>query len=91
MQQLVIQEMSFQHGHKDLKYNPNDEDEVRKMREYIRKKIDQGWKLYGMKAGDKDMHIIDVKKLDDPKLDRFILAGHEKVSKKLLASPNAGG
>ncbi len=91
MEQLCIQVMSFQHGHQDKFFNPNNDDEVRKMRAFIRKKIDEGWKLYGMKAGEKDMDIIDVKKLDDPKLDRFILAGHEQVSKKMLAAPNAGG
>ena len=88
---MVIQVMDFQYGHKDKFFNPNDKDEVRKMKQFIMKKMKEGWHLYGMKAGDKDMDDIKIKDLDDPKLDRFILAGKEDVTRKLLAQPNVGG
>jgi len=91
-QLLVLQVMAAGHGHKDRKYNPNNPEEVRKIKDFIKKKLDEGWILYGMKSGEKEMKkIADVKSLDDDKLDRFILAGHNKVEKKLLAQPITGG
>jgi len=91
-EQLTIQIMSVQGGHTDRKYDPTNKNEVRKIKDFIKKKLAEGWTLYGMKAGDKMQEkIMDVDKIDDNKLDRFILAGHEKVSKKLLAPPITGG
>ena len=88
---LTLQIMGPQ-GHKERKYDPNNKEEVRKIKAFIKKKIDEGWTLYGMKAGEKIMDKInDFNGIDDDKLDRFILAGHEKVTKKMLATPNAGG
>ena len=93
-QLLTLQVMAAGHGHQDRKYNPNDPEEVRKIKAFVKKKIDEGWILYGMKSGEKMMTKIadnELKKLDDDKLDRFILAGHHKVEKKLLAQPITGG
>jgi len=79
-------------GHKDRFYNPNNQDEVRKIKLFLKKKISEGWVLYGMKAGEKKLtKIADMKQIDDDELDRFILAGHDKVEKKMLAHPIAGG
>lgn len=92
-QLLCIQVMAAGHGHKDRLYNPNNKNEVRKIKAFLKKKIAEGWKLYGMKAGEKQMEEITEfpNKIDDKKLDRFVLAGHEKVSKKLVAQPITGG
>jgi len=91
-QQLVLEVMSLAHGHQDRLYNPNNKSEVRKIKDFIKKKLSEGWILYGMKAGEKDMkQIANVKGIDDVKLDRFILAGQEAVKKKMLAAPIAGG
>jgi len=91
-QELAIQVMSIQGGHTDRKYDPTNKNDVRKIKAFIKKKLEDGWTLYGMKAGEKMQEkIMDVDKIDDKKLDRFILAGHERVSKKLLAPPITGG
>jgi len=91
-QQLELQVMSIQGGHTDRKYDPTNKNDVRKIKAFIKKKLEEGWTLYGMKAGEKMQEkIMDVAKIDDKKLDRFILAGHERVSKKLLAPPITGG
>lgn len=91
--ELVLEVMSVQHGHKDMRYNPNNKEEVKKIRDFILKKIKDGWKLYGMKAGEKTMTDMTKfpNKIEDKDLDRFILAGKEQVVKKMLAMPNAGG
>jgi len=90
-EQLTLQVMSVQ-GHTDRKYDPTNKAEVKKIKDFIKKKLAEGWILYGQKAGDKMQEkIMDADKIDDSKLDRFILAGHEKVSKKLLAQTPTGG
>jgi len=92
MNQLCLQIMAAGHGHKDRFYDPTKKSEVSKIKAFIKKKLAEGWILYGMKAGEKDMtKIADVSKIDDKNLDRFILAGHDQVSKKLLAQPITGG
>jgi len=92
-QLLTLQIMGAKQGHKDRKYNPNNKEEVRKIKDYIKAKIKAGWKLYGMKAGEKEMVEISEfpNKIDDAKLNRFILAGHDQVLKKAMFAPNAGG
>ncbi len=92
MKQYCLEVMSLAHGHQDKFYNPNIKSEVRKIKDYIKKKLDEGWILYGMKAGEKDMkQIANVKGIDDMKLDRFILAGNDQIKRKMLAAPVAGG
>jgi len=92
MKQFCLEVMSLAHGHQDRFYNPKDKNEVRKIKAFVKKKLAEGWILYGMKAGEKIMKkIMYVNDIDDKKLDRFILAGQEQVSKKMLAAPVAGG
>jgi len=84
--------MSAAHGHQDRFYNPKNKNEVRKIKDFIKKKLAEGWILYGIKAGDKIMKkIANVKGIDDVELNRFILAGHEQVQRKMLAAPISGG
>ncbi len=84
--------MAAGHGHKDMPYDPTDKKAVKKIKAFITKKLKEGWILYGMKAGEKyQTKIADANQIDDKNLDRFILAGHEKVTKKLLAQPVTGG
>ena len=71
MEQLILQVMAAGHGHKDRKYNPNNKDEVRKIKAFIMKKVKEGWHLYGMKAGEKLQYQIKPDDIDDPKLDRL--------------------
>jgi len=92
MIELVLEVMSLAHGHQDRKYNPKDKAEVRKIKDYIKEKLAEGWILYGMKAGEKIMkQIANVKGIDDKELDRFILAGKDAVKQKMLAAPIKGG
>ena len=92
-QLLSIQIMSAEHGDKTRFYNPNDKNAVRKIKAFLNKKVKEGWHLYAQTAGEKDMKEITEfpNKIDDKKLDRFILAGHEKVSRKMAAQPITGG
>jgi len=91
LSELILQVMSLAHGHQDRKYNPKIPKEVAEIKKYIKEKIKEGWHLYGMKAGEKDMKQIHVDKIDDKDLDRFILAGQDAVKQKMLAAPIKGG
>jgi hypothetical protein len=91
-QELVLQVMAAGHGHKDMRYDPKNKAEVKKIKEYIKKKLAEGWVLYGMKAGDSMMEkLANARDIDKIDLDRFILSGKDKIEKKLLAQPNTGG
>lgn len=57
MAELILQVMAAGHGHKDMKYNPKDKAEVKKMKQYIKQKLKEGWVLYGMKAGEKTTRV----------------------------------
>ena len=90
--QYSLQVMAAGHGHKDMKYNPTDPKDVRRIKEYIKEKLSEGWILYGMKSGQKEMEkLADARKIDDKNLDRFILASPAEYEKKLLAQPVTGG
>lgn len=84
--------MAAGHGHKDMKYDPTNKQEVKKMKQYIKQKLKEGWVLYGMKAGEKTMEkLANARDIDKVNLDRFILSGKDKIEKKLLAQPVTGG
>ncbi len=75
-------------GDKDRKYDPTNSNEVKKIKTYIKKKIKEGWILYGGKAGQKDLNkIANVNDIDKVDLDRFLLT----PGQKLLTAPIIGG
>lgn len=75
-------------GDKDRKYDPTNLNEVKKIKSYIKKRIKEGWILYGGKAGQKDLDkIANVNDIDKADFDRFLMAPGEK----LLAAPIIGG
>jgi len=91
-QLLNLQVMAAGHGHKDMKYDPTDTNDVKRIKDYIEKKIKEGWVLYGMKAGEKTMEkLANARDVDKFDLDRFILSGRDRVEQKLLAQPVTGG
>jgi hypothetical protein len=90
--ELVLQVMAAGHGHKDMEYDPTNKAEIKKMKDYIKQKLKEGWVLYGMKAGEKNMEkLANARDIDKVDLDRFILSGKDKIEKKLLAQPVTGG
>ena len=77
MSQLItIHVMAKAFGDKSRSFNPNDPKEVKKMKDYLKKKIEQGFTLYAMKKGQKDYRKIASQwELDtiltDPNFDRI--------------------
>ena len=80
--------MAKEFGDKDRKYDPTDPNAVKKIKTYIKKRIKEGWILYGGKAGQKTLDkIANVNDIDRVDLDRFMLT----PGQKLLAAPIIGG
>ncbi len=80
--------MAKEFGDKDRKYDPTNPDEVKKIKAYIKKRIKEGWILYGGKAGQKDLDkIANVNDIDKIDFNRFLMA----PGQKLLAAPIIGG
>lgn len=88
IQLFTLKVMAKGFGDKDRKYDPTNPDEVKKIKAYIKKRLKEGWILYGGKAGQKDLDkIANVNDIDKVDLDRFILT----QGQKLLAAPIIGG
>jgi len=80
--------MAKEWGDKDRKYDPTNPDEIKKIKAYIKKRIKDGWILYGGKAGQKDLDkIANIDDIDKVDFDRFLLT----QGQKLLAAPIIGG
>lgn len=88
IQLLTLKVMAKGFGDKDKKYDPTDSNAVKKIKTYLRKRIKEGWILYGGKAGQKTLDkIANVDDIDNVDLDRFLLT----QGQKLLAAPVIGG
>ena len=88
IQLFTLKVMAKEFGDKDRKYDPTNPDEVKKIKAYIKKRIKEGWILYGGKAGQKDLDkIANVNDIDKIDFNRFLMA----PGQKLLAAPIIGG
>jgi len=85
----VLQIMTYQ-GHEEIKFDPNDPEDVKKTKDMIKEKMKQGYMLAVGKAGsDEPLEMVkDANKLDDPEFDRFFLMPD---TKKVLTAPVTGG
>lgn len=89
MSQQVLQVMDVKEGHKDMRYDPDDPEQVQKMVNFIREKQDQGFYLYSVDA-DGNYHVIrKIKDIDNSKLKEFILT--REMTKKMVSTPITGG
>lgn len=85
----VLQVMDLKRGHVDMKYDPDDPKDVRRMTNFIREKQKEGFRLYSIDKND-EYHIIqDVRDIDDAKLREFILT--KEMKKKMVSIPTVGG
>jgi len=88
IQLFTLKVMAKEWGDKDRKYDPTNPDEIKKIKAYIKKRIKDGWILYGGKAGQKDLDkIANIDDIDKVDFDRFLLT----QGQKLLAAPIIGG
>ncbi len=99
--ELVLDIMDVQKGHDEVKYNPENEAEVKTVVEKILDKIRIGWTLYGAVKGGELKKIADLKSLQKApdkhlfieekvqELDRFIM--NKTLERKLLAPPLVSG
>jgi len=87
--QLEFEIMTAQ-GHDTIKYDPDDPEDVNRVKQEIKGYLEKGYKLALGKEGQHDNleFIKNVDDLDKNDYDRvFLLSGH----RKLLTQPNAGG
>jgi len=85
---FTLKVMAKGFGDKDKKYDPTNPDAVKKIKAYIKKRIKEGWILYGGISGQKTLDkIANVDDIDNVDLDRFLLT----QGQKLLAAPIIGG
>ena len=72
-------------GHDELRYDPDDPKQVKDIKNKIKKYLDEGYYLYGMKAGSNVYEsFLDPEDVDSDDFDRFIVAAGQK---KLLTAP----
>lgn len=76
-------------GHDELKFNPDDKEEVKEIKKKVREYIKKGYMLYAYKAKTKNYKLFDdEKQLDDEDFDRYLLAAGEK---KIMSAPVMAG
>ena len=85
----TLQIMSIHEGHSEERYDPTDENDVKRVRKLIKDRLKDGYLLYGAKKGGGYVILKSEKNISDKDLDRFLLA--KKVHKRLLAAPVTGG
>jgi len=76
-------------GDEELKYNPDNADEVKKVKTRIKELLKKGWYFYGMKAGDKKMKLLTKEDdIEGEEFNRYIMAAG---TKKVVSPPPTGG
>ena len=86
--------MDLKEGHSEEHFNPSSKQDVGRMKNFIKKKIKEGYYLFGAKKnGDGSfsdyMVLRNEKDITDKKLERFLLA--KDVHKRLISPPKTGG
>jgi len=85
----VLQVMDLKKGHKEMKYDPSDPQDVRRIMDFITKKLDSGFYLYGYTKDGEYKAIKKIKDIDKADLKEFVLS--KKMKKKLVTLPATGG
>jgi len=88
-QYLVLQIMDLKKGHDEMKYDPSDPQDVRRIIDFITKKLDEGFYLYGYTKDGEYKAIKKIKDIDKSELKEFVLS--KKMKKKLVSLPTTGG
>lgn len=98
---MQIDVMSYPEGHKEYKYDENNPEEVKKVREVIIEQLRLGHVVYGGKKGDDMIRVLDfdtIQKAPDKKLlveekmkelDRFII--NKEIERKVVRPVMVGG
>ena len=81
--------MDVRAGHKEMKFDPTDKKDVRRILKFIREKEKEGYYLYGAKVGGEYVAIHNLKDVKDEEITRFVLT--KKMKKKMIAMPPTGG
>lgn len=85
----TLQVMDTKKGHKDLKYDPNDKKEVRKILKFIRQKEKEGFYLYGWTKSGEYVTIQNIKDASNDEIKEFILT--REMKKRIITIPETGG
>ena len=85
----ILQVMDVKKGHEELKYDPSDPADVRRIIDFIREKQDKGFYLYGYMKDGNYKAIKKIKDIDNTELREFILT--KEMKKKIISLPVTGG
>jgi len=84
-----IQIMSLTKGHSEEHFNPDDPKDVKRIIDFIKNKIKEGYYFYVSKKGGDYYAVHDEKMIKEKDLERFLLAKH--ATKRLITPPVSGG
>jgi len=85
----ILQVMDLKKGHEEMKYDPSDPVDVRRIMDFITEKLDNGFYLYGYTKDGEYKAIKKIKDIDKSDLREFILS--KKMKKKVVTLPITGG
>jgi len=81
--------MDLEKGHEELKYDPSDPADVRRIMDFITEKLENGFYLYGYTKNGEYKAIKKISDIDKAELREFVLT--KKMKKKLVSLPATGG
>jgi len=85
----LIYVMDIRKGHEEIKYDPNDSEDLKRVKNLIKEKLKNGFYLYGANKGGEYEAIHDISKITDSDLTRFCLS--KEMKKRLISVPAASG
>lgn len=81
--------MDLKKGHEDMKYDPSDPADVRRIMDFIEEKLKNGFYLYGWTKDGEYKSIKKISDIDKGELREFILT--KKMKKRVITLPTIGG
>lgn len=85
----ILQVMDLKKGHDEMKYDPSDPQDVRRIMDFIYQKLQEGFYLYGYTKDGEYKAIKKVSDIDKSELREFVLT--KNMKKKLVTLPATGG
>ena len=85
----ILQIMDLKKGHDEMKYDPSDPADVRRIMDFIQEKLDKGFYCFGYTKKGEYKAIHNVKDINKAELREFVVS--TKMKKKMVSLPATSG
>lgn len=80
--------MDIRKGHETINFDPEDNDDLKRVSKILKEKLDKGFYIFGQKKDGSHVVIRDAKKVNDEDITEFLVSD---MKKRVISPPPTGG